>query len=387
MSEPFTTTDDSAFPDERLSAYLDGELSEVERAQLEASLQSDPALRADLDALSEARSFFAQHGAVAAPEGFLEDLLAAVEEEPEVVQLAWYRRPFGVPIEGLAVAAAALLVVWIALPGTRDTSEPTATGAGAAIMEQTRQTKSPSSSLASGYGTDAAADAEDEAKEAAEEVATTEGTVDPTTNAWEPPVDADQDGVAVAEIDEKARGVGVNDKLAIPGAKGFDLAEKKAEEERAAAEAAQKQAEMKAAEEAQRTTRTGTNFTQVPYSYTLYTEDAEVLYRLAAIAAKHRGEVTDSEKHELEVTELSGNDGATVLVQLPAHALQAFGKEIGALGSVYASADNTMFAGDPVEVRVRVQLAAGAPSGTGTAPNAARKARESLDQLEVGEAL
>ncbi|MCB9679320.1 MAG: zf-HC2 domain-containing protein [Alphaproteobacteria bacterium] len=388
MSEPFAN--------EMLSAYLDGELSEGERAELEATLAEDAGLRAELDALADARAFLAEHGAVSAPEGFLDDVLALVEQEPQVVQLAWYRRPFGIPIEGLAVAAAALLVVWIAIPNSRETQAP-GTGAGAAVVQP--EMKKARDGYSSSYGGDAVSDAEEEGAE--QEKAASEGTIDPVSNEWEPP--QQDDAVADVQLETKAKQAGVDEDLALPLDKkpAFGLAESKErklvenkgspdlwklEEERANAEAAAKQqaASKAAAEDAQ-----GTNFSRVPYSYTLYTEDSAVLYRLAAIAAKHRGEVTDADKTALEVSELHGTEGATVLVKLPSHALQAFGKEIGALGNVYATADNTMFAGDPVEVRVRVQLAAGAPEGTSDPVNAARRAKEQMDDMSesVGNSL
>jgi len=370
MSEPFAN--------EMLSAYLDGELSEADRNQIEASLASDAVLRDELDQLTGARDFLAEHGPVAAPSDFLDGLLAAIEDEPQVVQLSWYRRPFGIPIEGLAVAAAALLVVYIALPGGSVSEPAPGVGAGAARIETPKSSSS--------YTQDAVVDAEVQ-REAA---ATSEGTVDPMTNTWEPPA-ADNDGVAV--IDAGGKSAGVSEQLKLPAKKGFDIAQDKSSLKLANEAAAEKVAALddaRAKEEAARLAgQQQGNFARVPYSYALYTEDAQVLYRLAAIAAKHRGEVTDQNKQALSIAELTGTEATTVIVQLPAHALQDFGRELGALGSVYSTADNRMFAGDPVEVRVEVQLSAGSPQGTSQPPNAAkqRRALDELDEPGLGEAL
>jgi anti-sigma factor RsiW len=400
MSEPFANLEAT----EQLSAYLDDELSADERRAVEASLADDGDLRAELEMLAEARAFLADHGAVSAPAGFLDDVLAAVDDEPEVVDLGWFQRmrrasrqTLGVPIEGIAVAAAALLVVWIALPGG---SAPDSAPADQAASK----TQGMGSSLSERVDNDAVTDAAlPDAKDAP------------------PGADAVDTGLnKAADLDGEAK-----KKLLPKGYRGEASEKERAELEQRKAEmdAKAEMAARAAAEEAMRAKKggaadaddlwggpaknladkspppteeadgeaapEGTRFARVPYSYQLTTDDPEVLYRLAAIAAKHRGEVTDSEAQSLEVTELTGSDAATVLVKLPSHALQEFGREIAALGMVTATTDNTMFAGDPVEVRVRVQLASGAAEGDGSAPNTSRKNRaaEQYDAMEVEEAL
>lgn len=100
-----------------LSAYLDGELDPTERSDLESRLASDPALRAELEELEAAVSFLRTHGTAQAPDDFLESVLAQVADEP-VPSKPWWaflRRPFGLPVSGLAVAMAAVVVAVLAV--------------------------------------------------------------------------------------------------------------------------------------------------------------------------------------------------------------------------------------------------------------------------------
>lgn len=106
--------------DDRLSAYLDGELDELTTHRLERELAQDPDLRAHLDVLRRQRALVLRHAPLRAPAHLQDRILDALDDE-----LAeggggsgppWWRRPFGVPVEALAVAAAAVLVLWVSLP-------------------------------------------------------------------------------------------------------------------------------------------------------------------------------------------------------------------------------------------------------------------------------
>ncbi len=104
---------DAFFAKNRLSAYLDGSLPESEAAEVEQALASDPALRAEYDAMKRAVGLLRGAGRVSAPPDLHARVMARVAREPMPVgRLHWLRRPFErVPMEGLALAAAALLVV------------------------------------------------------------------------------------------------------------------------------------------------------------------------------------------------------------------------------------------------------------------------------------
>ena len=56
-------------PRDELNAYLDDELSDEERAELEEAMAADPALRAEHDELAELAQDLRSLGAVEAPPG------------------------------------------------------------------------------------------------------------------------------------------------------------------------------------------------------------------------------------------------------------------------------------------------------------------------------
>ena len=68
--------------DDVFSAYLDGELTPVERAAFEARVVADGAARAELDEVAEVRSLVRDLGSVAMPTGFVDELLATGAAEP-----------------------------------------------------------------------------------------------------------------------------------------------------------------------------------------------------------------------------------------------------------------------------------------------------------------
>ena len=112
---------------EQLSAWIDGELTDAETAELEAELARDPSLRAELAALEAVVRTLHDEGPAQAPAGFGERVLALVEREHPARGgfTAWIRRPFGVPLEGWTLAAAAVAVLILTLlPALRRTPDP-----------------------------------------------------------------------------------------------------------------------------------------------------------------------------------------------------------------------------------------------------------------------
>lgn len=106
---------DTFFARNRLSAYLDGSLSDSESAEVEAALSDDESLRREYDTMREAVELLRTLGPVDAPEGFHARVMSRVEAEPDpgkVVSL-WRRTLGRVPVEALALAAAALIVVLV----------------------------------------------------------------------------------------------------------------------------------------------------------------------------------------------------------------------------------------------------------------------------------
>jgi negative regulator of sigma E activity len=117
---------DTFFAKNRLSAYLDGALPEREAAEVADAITRDPELQAEYEALRAALGTLRQHGPVSAPEGFKARVMARVDREAStggiVVQLR--RRLSRVPLEAVAVAAAALLVVFTTTLQMTDSASP-----------------------------------------------------------------------------------------------------------------------------------------------------------------------------------------------------------------------------------------------------------------------
>ena len=95
--------------DELLSAYLDGELSAGERARLEARLATDPALRAELDALRRTAALVHDLPTVPVPRNFI--LPQTMVARPRPAPPARPRRAWAAPLLTAATAVASLLFV------------------------------------------------------------------------------------------------------------------------------------------------------------------------------------------------------------------------------------------------------------------------------------
>jgi hypothetical protein len=107
----------AALPDDRLSAYLDGELDHVDRAEVDQLLASSPDARAELAAVTEIKSMLSALPLVerqVAPHPLAAPVVAAEPTAPlaPVVDLAARRRRWVLPA-GIATAAACLLGVFL----------------------------------------------------------------------------------------------------------------------------------------------------------------------------------------------------------------------------------------------------------------------------------
>jgi hypothetical protein len=88
---------------EQLSAYLDGQLNETEKRQIESRLSSEPELREKYDGLWKTKQLFSRLPRVRAPRSFI--------LTPEMVKVRKAKRPFTVTIRWATSVAAILLVV------------------------------------------------------------------------------------------------------------------------------------------------------------------------------------------------------------------------------------------------------------------------------------
>ena len=93
-------------PDDRLSAFLDGELDAAERQAVEAYLATSPEWRVELDEVASARDALRKLPAHEAPPGFWEAALA-----PELTRARTRRTRRASRIAGLGAAAAAVAAV------------------------------------------------------------------------------------------------------------------------------------------------------------------------------------------------------------------------------------------------------------------------------------
>lgn len=109
--------------DELLSAYLDGELNEGEREQLEARLSQDPALRAELRTLHQVSSMVQELPRVSAPRNFI--LSETMVRGRQPTRTPEPRRTWTAPLLTAATAVVSLLFAVVLatdllLPGVAD---------------------------------------------------------------------------------------------------------------------------------------------------------------------------------------------------------------------------------------------------------------------------
>jgi hypothetical protein len=129
----------SSHPAERLSAFLDGELSAADRAQVEGHLRECPACAHELEELA-AVDAFAREVPVQAPDGYFEALPARVR--------ARVRRPARIPRPALwAVAAAAAVMAVVVTPVVLQRERSVVAPAAQAVPEGPAPT-SPAASIA-----------------------------------------------------------------------------------------------------------------------------------------------------------------------------------------------------------------------------------------------
>ncbi|MBL8614921.1 MAG: hypothetical protein JNM72_04855 [Deltaproteobacteria bacterium] len=104
---------DPFFARNRLSALIDGDLSEDEEQELRAVIAANPALAAELSQMEDALGLLREAAPVRAPAGFEARVMAEVNEGAGVGGVLVRLRAFTqrLPVEALALAAAAAVVV------------------------------------------------------------------------------------------------------------------------------------------------------------------------------------------------------------------------------------------------------------------------------------
>jgi anti-sigma factor RsiW len=103
--------------DERLSAYLDGELGERERDALESSLAHEPEGAQQLARLQALERSLRELPGLAPGSDFAVRFRARLERELRAARAPWWRRAFPMALGGFAAAAAAVvLALWLGRP-------------------------------------------------------------------------------------------------------------------------------------------------------------------------------------------------------------------------------------------------------------------------------
>jgi anti-sigma factor RsiW len=98
---------------QQLSAYLDGELTADEMAEVRQHLEGCPACRADIEELQRMKRLLARLQPPEVPRTFEAELLARIDRRSLMGWLQW-------PRPAMALAAVALAVILVAVPLVRD---------------------------------------------------------------------------------------------------------------------------------------------------------------------------------------------------------------------------------------------------------------------------
>jgi anti-sigma factor RsiW len=103
-------------PDDRLSAYLDGELDSAERADVDGYLAESPEWRAERDAVAYARDALRSLPVQEAPPGFWEGVLSPELTRARARRLSRLPRLVAAATAGVAVAAVVIASLVIPSP-------------------------------------------------------------------------------------------------------------------------------------------------------------------------------------------------------------------------------------------------------------------------------
>lgn len=340
---------------EQLSAFVDGELTDAEIAELEAELERDPALRAELSELEGMVAWVREEGPVAAPMGFHHRVMDRIEAEHPAGAggswWAWLRRPLGFPLEGWALAGAAALALILVLPRGEDPTTGPAEGASPAAVEipALGELERPLPPAAAPPEADlpppvARKDDVDRTAPTRSPPGKPSPPVTPTPVASDPVAgDPGASGTAGAPVVEPTA------PTVAPGTAGPAIA--------------------------------------AGYRLVVRSTDVEMKRSILALASRY-GQATGADRREVTDATMSAS-AEDLWVTLPQAELSRFAADLKKLGfQVETVPTGALLGGDAVSVQVSLQLIGGATAPLQAAPNAARKrATEADDALEApGEA-
>jgi negative regulator of sigma E activity len=340
---------DEFFARNRLSAYIDGELSDAEMAEVARAIEEQPEVREAYEELLAAVELLRRHGPVQAPAGFHAGVMRRVEDLP--AGRAWLARLLGplgrYPAQGLGVAVVAAAVLLLVFRGptlvdpTDEASElgPAAVDREAAVPgpEATSQPEDePGAADEQAEVQQAPAEPSSPSKEEllAEEIASKRGT-SPSTSP-KSSGSSSKKGVPIEELLEKEQGTYIPEwdkessgaTVHLAGPEGDDPA------------------------------ASGDSLATSPFAYRLTPDAPDALRKLVALAEKLGGGVYDSDGQPVDPYILTvERNYARVMLQIPAsslHSVEPYLRRLGGVVQVRAEQDR-LYRADAVQVAIEVQ--------------------------------
>ena len=320
------------FARERLSAYIDGELSASERREVDAALKRSPELREEYERLLATVDFVREHGPSQAPMDFHAKVMAQVADEPMPGGL-WLRiRGFftAVPMESLAVAVAAVLVA-VLVGSNLDDSPPVPENDPLQVAEAPDEQEAPElpeaepEELAAAAQEEAPQVAKDAPPEWAEEMAGVvlggEAPKDDLVATVGTPVVAEDDGIVQIDTTKSA--------------------------------ATAKTQELELDPERQKSLSSS-------QSMRLHVKDPDSVRQLLNIVYRFEGSVTDDNGRQVDEDALvNGADTVGLMIQLPQENVTAFSMALKQVGEVQSTSynDQMLYSADQ-KVGVYVEVVA-----------------------------
>jgi hypothetical protein len=354
------------FARNRLSAYLDGELSSDDARAVEDALASDPDLRAELDLLRETAAVL--RGAdVRAPVGFAQRVSArvAVEPPPSAVR-AWLRRAGGA--RALVTVAAAAMLALVGAVTLRAGSED-ADGVlddAAPLLTEDQAALDASNGADDPPPTEPDADPTDPDAPPAEDAS---GSADPDDPRPVPTDDASTarsllsrtTGRASTELAPSGSGLpsGTTGKGKGASAGSARGAEQAGGVRPSAASSGRAEREAYVADWERGDAVTAVAVTATTVEYRVVSSTANGLKELAAVARSFGGELRDSRGDAMATYPMESGEARIVKLVVPAARLAGMGAALARVGEVQVVAETGagLYAPD-AKVPVRIEIVA-----------------------------
>ncbi len=346
---------DAFFARNRLSAYLDGELTAGEARDVEAALAADPALRAELDELRAAVDALRDGGIVEPPPGFADRLAARLEREP--MPVGWRRWVRQIRPEGAMLAAAALLVVLYV--GNHESLPDLALPDDGVVAARAFDKGEAPAAEVEAPGGDGGEQAGNEV--AAAPAQTPKDAPEPLTGPLSTAGGTSADGVlgneAIKPVAPAGKTRAMAEKFAAPA---------KTRGKKETLEVEPWKASWEQGEEIENTAAPGdtSKSTTVqwtsppPFRYRVTASSDMAMKQLAAIANELGGSLQDSRGRPLAAYQLDEGESRSIRVSVPAHNASRLAERLREIGSVQTVKEPGNLLADPnADVGVQIELA------------------------------